>query len=456
MNAKQASCKALLKLSIPLMMTWVSTTIMMFADRLLLSFYSLEALGAAINAGMLAWGFAYGFQIFTEMSQVIVAQYKGSNQESKMTEPVWQMLWMTLFSVAIFAALGLFGSQCFFTKGSLQYEYFRYLIFFGPAFGLIGASSAYFIGKGETKVVTWSAVLGNVINIVLDWILIFGIQGFIPSLGIRGAAIATGIGMSVQALCLLLLFFKKTGFTPKFLNLKSLKSCFKVGVPNGVFMCMELLSWGIFYTILAKTSQKHLLVTSMCQSLMPLFASVSIGLQKGIASMSGLFIGAEKLENITKLLRSGLIIATCYFLGLAIFLFFFPNVVISLFLVLNKNQTDQQTILQLMDTLKIGLLLSCGYLFFGGLRSLITGVLSAAGDSKFLIVAGVLSVWMLLIFPSYIFIFKNKHSVTIAQSILMLYGLCCAIIYYLRYRCNGWKKNSLLVEKTNLPEWSQD
>lgn len=53
--------------------------------------------------------------------------------------------------------------------------------------------SAVQVGVGNTSVILRASVIGNIINVVFNYVLIFGHLGF-PRLGIQGAAIATIIG----------------------------------------------------------------------------------------------------------------------------------------------------------------------------------------------------------------------------------------------------------------------
>jgi MATE family multidrug resistance protein len=440
------SPRQLLILASPLIITWISTTMMMFVDRFLLSQYSLEALGAAVNAGTIAWGFTYGFQVFTEMAQVIVAQHRGAGQEGKMIQPVWQMIWLVLLSFIFFLPLALLGSRLFFSVGSLQGIYFRWLVISGPAFGLIGASSAYFIGKGEGRIVTLSAIIGNVVNLALDCLLIFGLDGFMEPMGIKGAAIGTGIGMLTQGLILLALFLHRTQKVVFPLCWSELKPCLRVGVPPGLFIGCELIGWGVFYSMMASASSEHLLVTSICQSLLPLFASVGIGLQKATASIGGNLIGARKLEEIPRLIRSGLILLVTYMGILALSTYFLSDHLIDLFAKLNSGSQEIRFDGCFRETLKTGLFLSCGYLLFGGVRCVLAGLLSAAGDTWFLSTAGTLSVWLLLIVPTYFVVQVGQASVTAAQMVLASYGFSQAIIYWLRFRSGRWVKNCLLIK----------
>ena len=60
--------------------------------------------------------------------------------------------------------------------------------------------------------------------------------------------------------------------------------------------------------------------------------------------------------------------------------------------------------------------------------------------------AGALSVWVLLIAPTYVVVVKGGASVTTAQVILVAYGLAGASLYGLRYLQGGWRAESLLIE----------
>lgn len=67
---------------------------------------------------------------------------------------------------------------------------------------LSGALSAFYIGQGQVKFVTCVMGISNLINIGLDMVFIFGWEPIVPSMGVKGAALATGIAQTSQALIL--------------------------------------------------------------------------------------------------------------------------------------------------------------------------------------------------------------------------------------------------------------
>ena len=68
--------------------------------------------------------------------------------------------------------------------------------------------SCFFSGIGKTRIVMISAIVTMCVNVVINYILIFGRFGF-PALGIEGAAYGSIIAAFVGVLVLLVYFLKK-------------------------------------------------------------------------------------------------------------------------------------------------------------------------------------------------------------------------------------------------------
>ena len=85
--------------------------------------------------------------------------------------------------------------------------YFTYLI--GALFfkAMSAILTAVQIGIGQTKIILQASVAGNLVNVCLNYVLIFGALGF-PRMEIKGAAIATIIGEAVIFLVLLYAVFR--------------------------------------------------------------------------------------------------------------------------------------------------------------------------------------------------------------------------------------------------------
>ena len=60
------------------------------------------------------------------------------------------------------------------------------------------------------------ALLGAILNIIFDWILVYGIHGIIPAMNVKGAAYASVISQIAMALAAGYLLYKKTSISLKF------------------------------------------------------------------------------------------------------------------------------------------------------------------------------------------------------------------------------------------------
>ena len=94
--------------------------------------------------------------------------------------------------------------------GQMQYQivYFNIVIYGAIAGILRNCLSCYFSGIGRTKIVMIANLVAMVVNVVLDYIMIFGKFGF-PAMGIRGAACATVIGGVCGTLILFFVYLGK-------------------------------------------------------------------------------------------------------------------------------------------------------------------------------------------------------------------------------------------------------
>ena len=129
------SLRELCSISLPLMLSMMSGSLMLFLDRLLLARYSIDALNACVNAAMIAAALQFAFLTTSAIAEVFVGQYNGASQYKKIAEPVWQMIWFSLLSVFVFLPLGLFAGPLFFFDplyAPLEVEYFKWLMYFGP------------------------------------------------------------------------------------------------------------------------------------------------------------------------------------------------------------------------------------------------------------------------------------------------------------------------------------
>jgi multidrug resistance protein, MATE family len=447
---EEGSFRELLSIAMPLMLSSFSVMLMLFVDRLLLAHYSTAALTSAVKASTLGWALLFGWVVLANITEVFVAQYHGAKQLNRMGEPVWQMLWLALASLLFFIPMAYWGGEWLYGSSpetEMERIYISWMMLFGPTFAAYGALSGFFVGQGKTKLITILAIVANVINALLDVCLIFGIEGIVPALGIKGAAIATSIGSLFQMSVLLFFFLKrdnrvKFGTGNYYFKPQAFWQCFKIGSPGAVFALVEILGWAIFYNMMTTISQDHITIAGICQSLVILLFFFGEGVSKAATAIVGNLIGAKRTWFIPQVFKSGLKIQLL-FLGVMLCLFaLFHQILIDQFL---PNATPEY-IASIEGTLMNCLYASLFYVFFEGVRWLLSGILTAAGDTTFLLIAGSLSVWILLVAPVYFFVVKTQASVEIAIYFWLLFSIGAILIYYGRYISSPWKNKSIITE----------
>ena len=182
--------------SMPLVVSLGATTVMEFTDRLFLARYSLDAIAAALPAGIMALLAMTIFLGTTSYVSVFVAQYTGQGRPEMVGRAVWQGIYVALLGAAVLGGMAFLAEGIFALGGHsreiqvLESIYFRTLCLGAGIHLAGGAFAGFFTGQGRTRVVMLANLAGMLLNIPLDYCLINGIGPF-PELGIFGAGLAT-------------------------------------------------------------------------------------------------------------------------------------------------------------------------------------------------------------------------------------------------------------------------
>lgn len=433
------SLRELWAISLPLMISLLSGSMMLFLDRMLLAQASIHYLNACTNAGILAAAIQFPFISTTGIAEVFVGQYNGAGKKEMLGEPVWQMIWLSILTTFLFIPMGLFAGPYIFTDpiyGHLEGQYFKWILLSGPFFCLATSLTTFYIGQGLVKFVTITVVLANIINVVLDLILIFGWEPFIQPLGIAGAAIATGISQIFQCVVLFAVFInkkhrKEAGTSRWRLNIQSMWNCLAIGLPNAVAHALEIFGWWVFFRMMTSLGHEYITVVAVAQSIFFLFTFITEAVSKGASAIAANLIGARRWDLVWKLLRSGLRFYTQVFLALGFVLVIYPDPLIHWFL-----PQEDQVLIQLVKAACIWVWI---FFLFDGITWLIVGLLTAAGDTKFVMKVAGLNVWLFALVPIYIFNVHLGHTADVAWIVTAFYGLMNAGIFALRFRTEKWK-----------------
>ncbi len=429
------------RISLPLMLTALSANFMFLLDRLILAHYSIEAMNAVATAGMSCAIFQFGGIAIASIAEVFVGQHNGAGNFKKTPEPVWQMIWFSLSLFFVFWPIAIWGGP-FLLPPSLYNEginFFWWVMMFGPLMSVIAAISAFFIGRGFVKLVTWTTLAGNTLNAILNVILIFGIEDYIPSMGTEGSAIATVSSQIFQVIVLTVVFLNKhnreTYHTHKcHINTSTLWNCLKVGTPASINHMIEIAAWAALFWITAQVGSDCVTIQTIGNSTFIFFAFVTDGIHKGVIAIASNLIGAQKEQLISKLLFSGFKFHCIYMSFFAIPLVLYPDFIVHQFL---PEIKDSQTFL-FQDSIRV---LRFIWIFFAfdGMVWVLTGILTAGGDTRFIMIINATGAWILAILPIYAAIHYFNVRPSSAWGLCIVYAIGNCIAFFIRYKSDQWK-----------------
>ena len=296
-----------LGIALPLILSTASWSIQHFVDRVFLSWYSTEALAAALPAGMANFTFISLFMGTAQYANTFVAQYMGARRLTRVGPAVWQGAYVALFSGLLALLPAAFAGELFAFIGhdpgirAAETQYFRILCYGTGPQVLSTAFSCFFSGRGQTWVVLAVNVVAISVNIICDYALIFGHWG-LPELGIVGAAWATNIGLVVSALCFAVLFLGPRyrseyatlrGWKP---DLKLLLRLLRFGGPNGVNFMLDIMAFTFFLFIVGRLGPIPLAATNLAFHINSLAFMPLIGCSIAVSTMVGQRLGRDQPE----------------------------------------------------------------------------------------------------------------------------------------------------------------
>lgn len=426
--------------AVPLILAYFSSSMMLFSDRLILAHYSFSAMNAAAAAGIICTVFIFGALGIASISEVFVGQFNGAKKFDQIGPAVWQMLWFSLFTVPFFFFIATFTGK--YLLAHIDFEehgnpYFQWLLYSGPFFAFNAALTGFFIGLGKVRLITALAFLGNAINILLDYFLVFGSPVYnIPSLGAKGAAIATGISQICISLVLLIIFLRKkncqiyhtreSAFNPLFFW-----HSVKVGAPAGLSHVMEMTAWAAIYQLCILTSAMHITLMAFGQSFYSIILFCLEGMNKAVTAIAANLIGARKWQLVSKTFFSGFQLLLILYGVSSIILVIYPEFLIRIFL---EKVDNTEEYAYLFGQLKLVSLFVWFYFLFDGIAWISSGIITAAEDTLFLMSVNAFSAWVVAFVPSYYIIYKWHLNPIFCWVIFVAYAFFNGICFFLRYR----------------------
>ncbi|MDR2050981.1 MAG: MATE family efflux transporter [Deltaproteobacteria bacterium] len=441
--------REVLRIGLPMLASMASTTVMLLTDRIFLSRYSLEAIAASSPAGMASLTLQMTFQGVCGYAAVLAAQYTGARALGRVGAAMWQGIWCSLLcSVLLVGAC--FPAAAFFdfigheaVIRELEVKYFVVLTS-GSSISLLGgAVSAYFFGRGLTKPVMLANMAAAALNILLDYLLIFGKWGF-PELGITGAAVASVSGWALSLSVLSALVFTR-GNDRAYHVLRAWrpeKALFlrliRFGTPGGIQFFVEFLGQTWFMFELGHLGRIPLAASNIAFSINSFTFMPMLGLSMATSTLAGQAMGRGKPQDAVLVSSHALHLAFVYMLFMAGIIVFFSGELIDIFRAADAPASADFE--QVRATGRILLYYVALYSLVDAVNLIFIGALKGAGDTLMIMKIIVSCVVLALLLPIAGLHWGGFVSLHKLWIIFTVYIFILALCVALRFHSRKWQK----------------
>jgi MATE family multidrug resistance protein len=440
----------MLAIALPMVISMACDGVMVFTDRLFLARISPVHMNASMGGGVMVTTFILFFIGLTGYSTALVAQYLGAGRKEKSATVTFQAIIISFASYPILLALRPLA-MIFFKwmkippeQIVLQNIYFS-IIIYGSLFGILRNSlSGFFSGIGKTRFIMIAALTSMIVNVGVNYILIFGKLGF-PAMGIKGAAIGTVIGSFVGLIMLLFAYLTPSN-RKEFKVLQSFRFDKEVmqkllyfGYPQGLESFLNLMAFSsMIYIFYAQGNVVATATTIMFNwdyvSFIPL-----IGMEIGVTSLVGRYMGAGSPDIAHKATISGIKMGFIFSAICFVFFTLMPEPLVRMFHPTESTEVFEQAVPIAVTMLRIATL----YVLAEAVMISFIGALRGAGDTHWAMRVSVILHWL---FVPLLWVFFNVFKLSAIGGWIGLVGfiLVFCLVFALRYKQGKWRNMKVI------------
>lgn len=395
--------KEIWRVTYPIFLGLLAQNVINVTDTAFLGRVGEVALGAAAMGGLLyicVYTIAFGFSVG---SQILIARRNGEGNYRAVGPIMWQgtafsfgmavcLLILMYFSAAPLIRLLITSDSIY----GATYEFFTWRIW-GFLFAFVNVMfRGLYIGITRTKVLTMNAGVMALVNVVLDYALVFGELG-LPEMGVRGAALASVIAEASSLLFFLLYTYYKVDLKKYGLNrfgqfdLSMVLRILRISCFTMVQYFLAMAIWFVFFMALERLGQRQLAVANIVRSVYVVLLIPVQALSTTANTLVSNLIGAGGSSGVVTLLHkisrmSFLIMVVC--VGLCVV---FPGSILSVY-------TNEEALL--VESVS-ALYVVCGAMLIASLANVYFNGISGTGNTQ---AALVLEVFVQVFYALYIII----------------------------------------------------
>ena len=391
---------------------------------------------------LILFGATSGMAIFT-------AQFWGKQE----IEPIRKVLGMSLITATCVALIFTLAATLipetilgFYTNDteviSLGSSYLRIVGFTYIPVAIATAYIAVLRSIQLIRLTVIATVSALIFKTILGYCLIFGIGG-LPALGVRGAAIGTASGWTLELVLLLILIYaQKTPLAANPLTFFSFDTAFfwRVlrtvwpAVANELFWSVGITTYNAIYAHIGTDSIAAININATIEEL---GFVVFMGLGNACAVLVGNRIGAKRKDEAFEIVRRVMILGIAFALGTGLVIFFLRDIVVRLY-DLSPSGVNNVRMLMLMMASTLWIRMFNFTVFIGALR--------AGGDTRFALIMEICSIWLIGVPAAYAGAFIFHLPVYWVYLMVMMEEIAKAFVSGWRFKSRKWIHDLVNIE----------
>jgi len=429
-------------LAYPVILSQISSTVMGVVDSAMVGRLGATELGAVGFAGIWCWTlFSFFFGTATGV-QTFVSKDHGAGREERCGQWAWQTLWLVVPAALLAAgivsmvqeeALRLLGPSSELQLAASEYLRPRLIGAVGMTLAFVWIS--FFRGIGDTRTPMIAAILANVVNVGLDYALIFGNFGF-PAWGVAGAGIATAVGEWGYALFVFVAAMRWRRIRDAFATapvrpqLAALRRLLRTGVPIGGQWVMDMLTFAVFTTFVARMGDTSMAASQAFVALLSMSFMQASGISVAASTLVGRYVGAGDLEAATRSFWTSQIFAGILSVSIAALFLVAPDAMMRIF-------TDDLEVIALgVPLVRLGAF----FQLMDAAAIVTSGALRGAGDTRWPFVAQSLLGWGLQVPLAWLLGVSWDGGLRAAWIACTIYISILSLVLFWRFRSGSWRE----------------
>lgn len=336
--------KRLLQIAVPIMLSNLISNIQMLIDRIFLGRLDVLYVSAVGNATAPIWTTMSIVYSLGMGASILISQAVGEGKIEKAKEyaaslhifhniiPFLLFLFWTFCSPLVFRLMGV-------SETVMDYCV-HYTRLFAPIYILTGLGCAMMTmlqTSNYTKPFVAYGLIRSIVNIILDYVLIFGKFG-LPAMGVAGAALGTTIAEYVGGVYIAIVVIRNKKLITKPSLQQLLHPKFKAYLKTlklGVNSALEEFCWNIgnitLISLLNTISDTAAGIYSIVFSIEMIGGIVMGSLGNGTVTLTGEATGAKDIKTYRSVVKTSLFWAVCVSAGTLILSIIFPEQIIGIF-----------------------------------------------------------------------------------------------------------------------------